>query len=180
MASFIDMIHERDFNGRTPLHFAVQDSELGFVKFLLKAGADVNERDDHGMSSVNYLSTGDKFPEICEVLIQNGANLENKESHGYTILHDAVESGHQDMVDFLIKKGVHINTIRDDGSTPLHSAIGEGNIEIVELLLNHGAVITSNNKGETQLDWAKEYDDPDILEMLEAHLENQPEIKEPE
>lgn len=57
-----------------------------------------------------------------------------------TILHEAAEEGHVNLVRLFIQKyNADVNFKCDNGQTPLHSAAINGNCEIIKLILNAGA-----------------------------------------
>lgn len=62
---------------------------------------------------------------------------------GYTPLHEAVASGHHEVLDFLIAKAgaKYVNCRANSGYTPLHLAASSGHSECVRVLLKHRADI---------------------------------------
>ena len=65
------LVNVEDWKGQKPLHYAAENS-LECVEFLIKNGADVNERDRNGYTAIFRAST----VEIAKVLIENGANYQ--------------------------------------------------------------------------------------------------------
>lgn len=63
---------------------------------------------------------------------------------GYTPLHEAVASGHHDVLDTLLRKAgdSHVNCRANSGYTPLHLAASSGHGECVRVLLKHNADIS--------------------------------------
>ena len=63
---------------------------------------------------------------------------------GYTPLHEAVASGHHDVLDCLLRKAgdSHVNCRANSGYTPLHLAASSGHGECVRVLLKHNADIS--------------------------------------
>ena len=63
---------------------------------------------------------------------------------GYTPLHEATASGHQNVVEFLLEKtdSALVNCRTVGGYTPLHIAANNGHEQCVEVLLYHGADIS--------------------------------------
>lgn len=56
-----------------------------------------------------------------------------------------------------------------DGATPLHRAAQTGNIKIASLLINHGAYVNPTNYlGETPLDLAIQFKNPEIAKFFES------------
>ena len=55
-----------------------------------------------------------------------------------------------------------------NGLTPLHYAAGNGKVEIVKLLLLKGADTTmKDKKGNTVVDYAKQFRKTDVVEVIE-------------
>ena len=72
------------------------------------------------------------------------ARLANRKGvFGYTPLHEAVASGHHEVLDFLLNKAGdnHVNCRANSGYTPLHLAASSGHAECVRVLLKHIADI---------------------------------------
>ncbi|MFI0478953.1 MAG: ankyrin repeat domain-containing protein, partial [Candidatus Rhabdochlamydia sp.] len=70
-----------------------------------------------------------------DALISSGVNPNIKNPYGWTLLCQAVGSGHTEIVRLLIEKGADLN-IPDEGcQTPLHKAAMYGHTEIVRLLI---------------------------------------------
>ena len=74
--------------------------------------------------------------DCVELLINLGANLNEKDGEGWTALHLSSYSGKIEIVKLLIDKGADINAQDVDGETPLNRA--ENEKEIADLLRKHG------------------------------------------
>lgn len=57
------------------------------------------------------------FEDIVRLLLEQGANIESKDSDGCTALPHAAKMGHQDMVRLLLEQGANIESKDIDGST---------------------------------------------------------------
>lgn len=73
-------IDEKDFEGRTPLHHAYNQS---FAKWLIAAGADVNSKDKIGKTPLHY-AAAKGYLDICKVLAEHGADINTKANDNAT------------------------------------------------------------------------------------------------
>lgn len=82
--------------------------------------------------------------ELVEMLIENGADVDDRDVHGYTPLLLAIQSGHTDIAKVLIAGGADVNAraVNDGGEdvTPLDLSIILGHRFTESLLRGHGAV----------------------------------------
>jgi len=85
--------------------------------------------------------TGDV--ELMEMLIANGADVDERDVHGYTPLLLAIQEGYTDMAKTLIVNGADVNAraVTDGGNdvTPLYLSIILGRGAVANLLRGHGA-----------------------------------------
>ena len=97
-------LNAMDPMGMNPLHSAVWESNLTFVKLLINKGADVNLKNIHGwtplMRAANNGSKG-----IAEVLIANGAEVNAIGIGGMTPLDHTVIDDHKETASLLRKHG---------------------------------------------------------------------------
>lgn len=80
-------INQKDKNGYTPLHFAVQSNACDVVKALLLNGANVNIQDKFGNTPLFKSVTENTDLKITQALIHNGADIHIKNVFGYSPLH---------------------------------------------------------------------------------------------
>lgn len=81
-----------------------------------------------------------------EVLLRNGANVNQTGELGLTALHHAVFSSNRLVVKTLLKYGADINAINDEGETPLIYAIRKDSYSVLKTLLENGADLTVKDK----------------------------------
>jgi len=89
------------------------------VKYLLEGGADVNARDEAGLTPLHIATT-----DVAELLINRGASVNARNRYGETPLHRAAYLGSSDKAKLLIEHGADVNAKDKRGNTPLHAAIG--------------------------------------------------------
>ena len=131
------------------LHEAAAKGDIEQIKSLLSKGADVNAKDDRGMTPLHEAAYyGQK--EVAKLLIAKGANVSSKDTSGQTPLHKAVTFGSILVSELLVAGGADVNVRDDRGNTPLHTA--RVKIESIEFLLAKGADVNArNNRGDTPL-----------------------------
>lgn len=87
-----------------------------------------------------------------KILLEKGADINEKDKIGITPLIKAVEKGDKEMIEMLIKKGANINDNDIDGFTPLIIATYNSNTDTVKILLNQGVGINYKDRnGNTAL-----------------------------
>ncbi|RCK74497.1 MAG: hypothetical protein IGBAC_1445 [Ignavibacteriae bacterium] len=125
--------------GITPLYLAVEYNNLDLVKNLLSKKVRTNiELLDSKMTPL-HIAVENGYIDIIKLLIENGANVDVKNSEGDTPLHIALSNNfliqQNEIIKLLIKHSSKINTENNRGYTPLHLAVAKDNQEFVELLL---------------------------------------------
>lgn len=134
--------------GLTPLAWAARLRCTAMVKLLLQKGANANNKDSNGMSSLLW-AFGDydaetrllfrrrenELEELVEALIDGGADIEVKSPDGSTSLANAARRCHEGVVRMLLKKGATVDAQDSRGWTPLMVAARSDHEVIVRLLL---------------------------------------------
>ncbi|MBC6686719.1 ankyrin repeat domain-containing protein [Wolbachia pipientis] len=112
-------IYERDENGRTVLHYAV---DAKTVRLLVEKGANVNAADVKGHTAL-HLAIMEKRLEVVRELIKSGADV-NAEEYGNkcTPLHLACMVGEKEIVEELVKAGAEIEQADKFGMTAIDYA----------------------------------------------------------
>ena len=146
---------------------AAKKGNIEAVKQHLAAGTVVNAIDDDWTPLKYAAHEGHK--EVVELLIAEGAGVNTKTDDGWTPLILAAIKGHKEIVDLLIANGADVNA-KDEIGGALHSAALEGHKEIVELLITKDADVNAKNEdGETPLDWAINFKQTEVADLLRKH-----------
>ncbi|MDN3549296.1 ankyrin repeat domain-containing protein [Mucilaginibacter aquaedulcis] len=96
----------------------------------------------------NSVQTGDVGN--VELLINQGADLNELDEFGNSPLHWAVMGGYYDIVKILLEAGANPNVLSTDGYSPKWSAVDWGLVEITDLLNSYdGKVITNDHFDRT-------------------------------
>lgn len=96
-----------------------------------------------GLTALHLAAGNTQEPEIINILINAGANIETKSSEGFTPLHiAAAHNTNPTITKAFLDAGANIEAKAELGLTPLHSAAAYNtNNEIIEVLLDAGAQI---------------------------------------
>ena len=78
---------------------ASASDNLETVKLLVEQGADVNHKNNHGITPL--MSAAMRSPEIVSFLIEQGADVRAESSVGYSVLDYAEMSGQQEIIEIV-------------------------------------------------------------------------------
>jgi len=115
--------------------YVTDDDESDIVEYLVQSGANPNMV--MGSSTPLTMAADYDCPEIIEVLVNNGADIELKDSLGETPLTAAVIKGNKSSVAKLISLGADVNSANNNGDTPLSLASSK---QIMNMLKKAGAI----------------------------------------
>ncbi|WP_207436119.1 ankyrin repeat domain-containing protein [Sabulibacter ruber] len=78
-------INHQDWNGYSALHFAAQEKRIGIAELLLKRGANLELRDNHGNTPLwTAVFNARKEYKLVELYLKSRANLDNVNNSGRT------------------------------------------------------------------------------------------------
>uniref|UniRef100_A0A3B3ZSR9 Arf-GAP with coiled-coil, ANK repeat and PH domain-containing protein n=1 Tax=Periophthalmus magnuspinnatus TaxID=409849 RepID=A0A3B3ZSR9_9GOBI len=119
----------------TLLYKASRARNLPVMAEALAHGADVNMslEEEEGKTPLIQAVIGGSLI-ACEFLLQNAADVNQKDSRGKGPLHHATYLGHTGQVCLFLKRGATQNDEDDDGQDPLSIAVQQANADIVTLL----------------------------------------------
>lgn len=146
----------------SPFIIACENGNLSEVLKLLKAGADVNKKDDFETPLTTACRRGQT--NVIKTLLENSAAVNLNDDLG-TPLTVACRHGHLSAVQILIKAGAGVNMFRFY-DTPLSAACTNGQIRLIETLLEAGADINQSDYCNTPLTAAIECGDCNLVEHL--------------
>lgn len=163
------------YHGETPLHSAVRHKRDAAVRALLKAGADVNIKDENGFTPL-FLAMGGPLS-VVQALVEAGAEINIQNKYGWLVFHRIPLKGSMEyagnaceIIEYLIRHGGDINLADRQGETIIFAAVREGDLDLVKCLVKNGADLNKRRKGETPLDWAVLYRQPDVEKYLREKL----------
>ncbi len=181
--------------GYKPLPLACAKGHVEVAKILLESGANLFENypmyDDKGnvvevrkvciaILSCSRYGT----PELIQLLVDHGADIQETDLNGETLLHKAAEFGNHKMIDYLVSSGLDVNkhkglintNERSQGESPLHYAVQRKQFLAAKTLIEHGANVnaleyfigTGHTWFHTPLDLVSKDGYPELYELLES------------
>jgi ankyrin repeat protein len=182
-------VNSVDRKGRTALDRACPNA-LDVARLLLERGGKMTRPNtfdalvrnnidipSRAMNDTNtgplHVSAANGRTELARILLDRGADIDQKNDLGQTALHAAMGwYGAVDTVRLLLDAGAHIDATDAEGRTPLHLEAAEGRfgkMEIVEALLERGArVDVLDAHGRSALQIAATRGRSDIVRALLA------------
>ncbi|KAK8375280.1 hypothetical protein O3P69_020329 [Scylla paramamosain] len=124
---------------------AVRTEDKEQVVAGLTWGGDPGSRDERGWTLLHHAVYKGAL-DICQLLVECGAEVSALDDHGRTPLLLAAYRGNQQIMSVLLDAGADINAQDWTGQTPLHWAALEGSVDTVHLLLSRGADTSRRNK----------------------------------
>jgi ankyrin repeat protein len=155
--------------GLTALVFAAREGDLESAKFLVEAGADVNQTTEYGWTPL-LTATNNRHYKLAEYLIEHGADVNRANKGKWTPLYLAtdnrnIEGGdfpvpkpdldHLEYIKFLLDHGANPNAqakdntltrtiftmqwFTEDGATPFVRAAQSSDLDLLKLLLAYHA-----------------------------------------
>ena len=128
----------------TNLHYATFCGLRDIVKFLIVTHRqDVNapgfDRDETSLIVASRVG----LPEVVRVLLEHGADIESRDTFGWSPLEMASTVGHVEVIRVLLAYGIDVNSRDSKGHTALHAASRTGQTTAARVLLEHSADVNA-------------------------------------
>lgn len=138
-------VNQRAADGTTALHWAVYNDDLALVERLLKAGANVDARNDYDATPLSEAAiTGNV--KVLRALLAAGANVESPNADGQTALMVVARTSNVEAARLLLERGAAVNAREQwRGQTALMWAAAESQPAMVALLIKHGAEVNARS-----------------------------------
>jgi ankyrin repeat protein len=119
------------------------------IQAFIAHGADVNARDDDGMTALMWAVRNDK-KECLRSLIAAGADVNAADARGRAALDYAIVEPRVECAQLLLMAGANVNGNQDASVTPLYRAAVLHNCVLMKALISAGADV---NARDTQNGW---------------------------
>ncbi|KAF9873664.1 ankyrin unc44 [Colletotrichum karsti] len=137
-------------NGRTALHVAISMRSRPLVEFLSDQGAYLDRRVNEHTALTFAIATAS--PDIAEVLVEAGANINHASLKGNFPLLAAAAAGDLRTMKLLLSRGAKLDAVGGEGYLPIHMAAHKNRVEILHLLFKSDSPIDPlTEHGETPL-----------------------------
>ena len=119
----------------SPLAAIISSGNIELVKWCLSKGADVNHRPKKGFTPLQAAAEClDQYPEIFDVLIKAGADINNPGNNGCPPLLTFIEKNKYELTHSWLKQGASISGIEIKA---FKAAVASKNVEMLKLILQH-------------------------------------------
>lgn len=152
-----------------PLFKAISDNDVERVRALASAELDLNRPNrQRGMSLLTEaVERGN--PQIVEMLLAFGADVNLRNSSGRSPLMSLTETATPEMVRNLLAAGARPNARTNNGATPLMLAAATSPVRVIKELIDAGANVNArDSSGETCLFYAARSNKPEVISLLLA------------
>lgn len=156
------------FGGYTALHLAVVKGRADLVELLLSRGANPNQVADQKRRPLPLALVHECSPQVLDLLLDAGAELEGADEKGFSALHAAAEVGNVAGIRYLLGKGAELQARTTLGFSPLHIACALGHLDAARELVRQGADLAASSDLGTPLDAARQEGKAEVVAWLES------------
>lgn len=126
-------------DGNTPLHIASFRGYRSIALFLIENDAELDFKSNYGETPFSIISLRGGTTELMDLFLERGADIQNRDRYGDSLLHKISRWGTISQAKILIKRGINIDGLNERNLTPLSVAYSSDNIGIADLLIESGA-----------------------------------------
>ena len=166
-------LSESDKAAENAMESATLRGQVDIARALVEGGFDVNRPTTTRSTYLHDAALKGQL-KMVRFLLERGANVHAVNANGATPLHDAALGGNPDVIVLLLQHGAELNAKdSESGATPLMLAASMARSEAVSALLDRGANLAlRDHQGLTALDRARQTEDSNTVQLLEAALAN--------
>ena len=162
------MTYSEDNQVHSLLMCAAFHGAVECAKYLIKSGANVNQKNFMGYSALHWAAYSGRT-ETIRLLVDNQAKLEIKTQDGKTPLHIAASRGHIQFIKVILELGADLEAVNSLGWNALHFAVVANQRQVAPFLINAGIsykLMDLNMKTLEQI--AEKYERPWFKDILSS------------
>ncbi|XP_065668333.1 serine/threonine-protein phosphatase 6 regulatory ankyrin repeat subunit C isoform X7 [Hydra vulgaris] len=127
--------HRTSKKGLLPIHLAIIEGHGIVTSLLLSRSADqISAKCAIGRSALHF-AAGNNQLKLVQLLIGQGAEIDDQDKKGWTPLHYAANAGCTDIVIFLVQMGANVTIEDKKGKSPITFAAKKQHLEFLEHLM---------------------------------------------
>jgi uncharacterized protein len=153
----------------TALHIAAAARQTECCDLLLSTQADeqLNLKDVNGWTPLRHAAARGGCPATVEVVLQHGADINDLDNDGKTVLMSACLEKQVGAVTCLLQAGADVNAVHTIKGTALTAAAQTDSTALVQLLLDHGANLhATDQQGQHALIKAAYFGHVPVMDLL--------------
>lgn len=129
------LIHSRDSQGNTPMHWAAKSGDIELMSILQHYGASLDDEtlNESRMRPIHWAASEGKLSSL-RFLLDNNVDLNSQDSHGCTPLIIAAQHNQITCLIFLMRNGANMDLRDGNGDSTAHWAAYKGHCELLGVL----------------------------------------------
>jgi pectate lyase len=173
-------VNAKSNQGEAPIDIAMRKPHMDIASALIDNGAEASfftkmrvnmarQAKTANLSLLFAAQNGEQ--EKVEALLDQGVDINLRDSEGNTSLYYAAREGHGEVAQLLIEKGADVTVKDAQGMTPLYFAVGNGMDAVAELIIAHDNIDVNvqTDRGWTPLHMAVVQGHKEIVQSLIDH-----------
>ncbi|XP_052744830.1 ankyrin repeat domain-containing protein 17-like [Bicyclus anynana] len=133
-------------NGYTPLATAARKGDVNMVRYLVGAGAELEQRSSAGQTPLQ-LAVLCGHTAVADLLLEKGADFQARDLNQLRVEHYAVDSCAPDVLRLVLDRGGDVHVRDSNGWTPLFRAVCQGaKSEVIEELVRRGSDVEATDR----------------------------------
>ncbi len=154
------------------LHVAINSGDIEALATLASEKSLLHEIDTAGLTPLALAISLDNNA-AARLLLQAGADPEQKDTAGNSALHLAAQRNNREILQLLLTDCNNLDPINQHGKTPLHVAIEAMNPQMAGMLINTGASLNRKDaNGNNLIHMICRFNTPQYEKILEAMLKH--------
>ncbi len=147
----INVNQQRNPGGTSALWYAVENSDIEFLRLLIEASANMNIRDDYGRTPLHHAAECCNIG-IIRMLVEAGADVKVKDGYGSSMIFYAINNVDLNVLRYFIEAGADVNASEEEGG---HTALDYAKLkklsDVIFILEQHGAKSGKDIRREQKL-----------------------------